>query len=147
GHAAARTLAPRQPRSPIRQLRSPGGGLSRLHCGPPGQSAALARPARSGMAASAAYRSPSPLGPVPDRTMDAAVVSPPALRPPEVPTMSGLNPVTGGRELSERRVAIFLQDLAGGGAERTMVRLANGLAKSGCSVEISLVRAEGSLLP
>jgi glycosyltransferase involved in cell wall biosynthesis len=44
------------------------------------------------------------------------------------------------------RVAIFLQDLAGGGAEGSMVRLANGLAASGCEVELALVRAEGSFL-
>jgi glycosyltransferase involved in cell wall biosynthesis len=43
-------------------------------------------------------------------------------------------------------LTIFLQDLSGGGAERSMVRLANGLAQSGCEVEFALVRAEGALL-
>jgi glycosyltransferase involved in cell wall biosynthesis len=40
-------------------------------------------------------------------------------------------------------LAIFLQDLAGGGAERMMVNLAGGLAKRGFHVDIVLSRKEG----
>ncbi|MFO1056297.1 MAG: glycosyltransferase [Dongiaceae bacterium] len=45
-----------------------------------------------------------------------------------------------------RRVAFFLQDLSGGGAERVMVRLANGMAAAGLDVVMLLVRREGPLL-
>jgi glycosyltransferase involved in cell wall biosynthesis len=44
------------------------------------------------------------------------------------------------------RIAIFLQDLAGGGAERVMVNLSEGLASIGASVDLVLVRAEGPFL-
>ena len=45
-----------------------------------------------------------------------------------------------------RRVAFFLQDLSGGGAERVMVRLANGMAAAGLDVVMLLVRRDGPLL-
>ncbi len=45
------------------------------------------------------------------------------------------------------RAAILLPDLRGGGAERVMVNLANGLAERGHAVELLLMRAEGAFLP
>ena len=44
------------------------------------------------------------------------------------------------------RIATFLQDLRGGGAERVAVRLANGLVQAGHAVEVLLVRREGPYL-
>lgn len=44
------------------------------------------------------------------------------------------------------RVALFLQDLAGGGAERVMANLASGLAAEGHLVDLVLVRAEGPFM-
>jgi len=44
------------------------------------------------------------------------------------------------------KVAVFLQDLAGGGAERVMANLAQGLADEGHAVDLVLVRAEGPFL-
>jgi glycosyltransferase involved in cell wall biosynthesis len=43
-------------------------------------------------------------------------------------------------------LALFLADLAGGGAERMMVNLAGGLAERGVRVDLVLVRAEGAYL-
>jgi glycosyltransferase involved in cell wall biosynthesis len=43
-------------------------------------------------------------------------------------------------------LAIFLQDLAGGGAERMMVNLAGGLAERGFAVDLVLSRKEGPYL-
>jgi glycosyltransferase involved in cell wall biosynthesis len=43
-------------------------------------------------------------------------------------------------------VAIFLQDLAGGGAERMMVNLAGGLAERGFAVDLVLSRKQGPYL-
>src|SRR5918999_1338748 len=43
-------------------------------------------------------------------------------------------------------VAIFLQDLAGGGAERMMLQLAGGMADCGVKVDLVLVRAIGPYL-
>lgn len=40
-------------------------------------------------------------------------------------------------------VSVFVPDLKGGGAERVMVRLANGLAASGATVDLVCLRAEG----
>ena len=45
------------------------------------------------------------------------------------------------------RVAVFMQDLKGGGAERVMVNLALGLADRGLQVDMVLVRNEGDHLP
>ena len=50
------------------------------------------------------------------------------------------------RNLAPERIAIFLQDLAGGGAERIMLRLAGGFSAKGKSVDLVLVRAEGPYL-
>ncbi len=45
-----------------------------------------------------------------------------------------------------RGVAIFLPALYGGGAERTLLKLAGGIARRGYSVDLVLARAEGPLL-
>ena len=45
-----------------------------------------------------------------------------------------------------RKIAIFLTDLGGGGAERVMVNLANGLAARAYEVELLLVKREGVYL-
>jgi len=45
-----------------------------------------------------------------------------------------------------RRIAILLHDLRGGGAERVMLRLANGLAAAGEKVDLVLVTAKGEYL-
>lgn len=47
---------------------------------------------------------------------------------------------------AETKLAIYLPSLAGGGAERAMLNLAQGLAASGCSVDLVLARAEGPYL-
>lgn len=44
------------------------------------------------------------------------------------------------------KIAFFLQDLAGGGAERVMLTLAGGFADRGDDVDLVLVRAEGPCL-
>jgi glycosyltransferase involved in cell wall biosynthesis len=44
------------------------------------------------------------------------------------------------------KISFFLQDLRGGGAERSVVRLANGIAARGIATEIVLIRAEGAFL-
>jgi glycosyltransferase involved in cell wall biosynthesis len=46
----------------------------------------------------------------------------------------------------QSRLSIFLPSLAGGGAEKSMLRLAHGLAMRGCSVDLVLARAEGPYL-
>ena len=45
-----------------------------------------------------------------------------------------------------KRLSIFLPSLAGGGAEKSMLRLAHGLAMQGYSVDLVLARAEGPYL-
>jgi glycosyltransferase involved in cell wall biosynthesis len=49
--------------------------------------------------------------------------------------------------MNSERIALFLPDLTGGGAERVMVNLARGLAHRGLQVDLVLVRASGPLLP
>ena len=44
------------------------------------------------------------------------------------------------------RIALFLPNLDGGGAQRVMVEVAKGLAERGLTVDLLLVRAEGPLL-
>lgn len=44
------------------------------------------------------------------------------------------------------RVALFAQDLAGGGAERMMINLASGLCEMGIPVDLVLVRKQGPYL-
>ena len=44
------------------------------------------------------------------------------------------------------KIAIFMQDLAGGGAERVMVQLAGGMVEQGQDVDLVLVRPEGPYL-
>ena len=44
------------------------------------------------------------------------------------------------------RLAVFLPALYGGGAERTMLNLAQGLAARGHAVDLLLARAEGPYL-
>lgn len=48
--------------------------------------------------------------------------------------------------MNASKIALFLQDLSGGGAERMMVNLAGGLAARGIPVDLVLVREEGPLL-
>ena len=45
-----------------------------------------------------------------------------------------------------QRLAIFVADMGGGGAERSMLNLARGFAKRGHSVDLVLARAEGQFL-
>src|SRR5512132_3774368 len=45
------------------------------------------------------------------------------------------------------RLAILLLSLPLGGAERTMITLANGLARKGCEVDLVLIRRRGALAP
>ncbi|HEV7368005.1 glycosyltransferase [Arenibaculum sp.] len=45
---------------------------------------------------------------------------------------------------TDRRIALFLQDLHGGGAERVMLLLAGGIARRGYPVDLVLVRREGA---
>jgi glycosyltransferase involved in cell wall biosynthesis len=44
------------------------------------------------------------------------------------------------------KLAIFLPSLIGGGAERSMLNLAHGLAESGCAVDLVLAQAKGPYL-
>lgn len=46
----------------------------------------------------------------------------------------------------DSKISFFLQDLRGGGAERSVVRLANGIAARGIPTEIILIRATGPFL-
>jgi len=46
----------------------------------------------------------------------------------------------------DRKLAIFLSSLAGGGAERSMLKLAGGIAQRGLEVELILARAKGPYL-
>jgi len=73
---------------------------------------------------------------------------------PEVGT-SRIDTAEGGREVRDphaanatgvRHVALFLADLHGGGAERMMVVLANGLADRGVRVDLVLADARGPYL-
>ena len=43
----------------------------------------------------------------------------------------------------QKRLAIFLPSLAGGGAEKSMLKLAIGIAERGYQVDLVLARAEG----
>ena len=47
---------------------------------------------------------------------------------------------------SQKRLAIFLPALYGGGAERIILNLANGLAGQGYAVDLVLAQAEGPYL-
>ena len=47
---------------------------------------------------------------------------------------------------SELRIALFVPSLIGGGAERSMVHLANGMVARGVSVDLILVKARGPYL-
>ena len=49
--------------------------------------------------------------------------------------------------MQARKVALFLPDLAGGGAERVALSIAGALAERGCQVDLLLVRRRGELLP
>ncbi|SOC57470.1 Glycosyltransferase involved in cell wall bisynthesis [Chromohalobacter canadensis] len=46
----------------------------------------------------------------------------------------------------EKRIAVFLPSLAGGGAERVMVTFSNGVADHGVLVDLVVVKAEGAYL-
>lgn len=54
---------------------------------------------------------------------------------------------TSGDNQGVTKIAIFLQNLAGGGAERMMLHLASGLAQRGIAVDLVVVRAEGEYIP
>ena len=47
---------------------------------------------------------------------------------------------------TQKRLAIFLPALYGGGAERTMLNLAQGIAGRGYTVDLVLAQAEGPYL-
>ena len=47
----------------------------------------------------------------------------------------------------QKRIAIFLPSLSGGGAERTLLKLAGGIASRGYGVDLVLARAQGPYLP
>jgi len=64
-------------------------------------------------------------------------------RPDGLPWAAGEIP---GWQPREAKIAFFLQDLAGGGAERVMLTLAGGFADRGHDVDLVLVRAEGDCL-
>ena len=49
--------------------------------------------------------------------------------------------------MNHAKIAFLLPDLAGGGAERVAVTLANAFARRGHAVELVLMRADGALLP
>ncbi len=51
-----------------------------------------------------------------------------------------------GRSSRTQKIAIFLTDLGGGGAERVMLNLANGFVAKGFEVDLLLVHAEGPYL-
>lgn len=55
-------------------------------------------------------------------------------------------PVASGVSGVGLRVALFLADLRGGGAERMMVALANGLCRRGCEVDLLVVDLAGPYL-
>jgi len=44
------------------------------------------------------------------------------------------------------RLSIFVPQMSGGGAQRSMLKLAGGIAARGCAVDLVLARAEGPLL-
>lgn len=48
--------------------------------------------------------------------------------------------------MSDRKLAIFLSALSGGGAERSMLKLGGGIARRGLQVQLVLARAEGPYL-
>ena len=46
----------------------------------------------------------------------------------------------------QKRLAIFISNMHGGGAQRAMLKLAQGMAGRGCVVDQVLARAEGPFL-
>src|SRR3546814_18002926 len=55
-------------------------------------------------------------------------------------------PTTAARRATSAKVALFIPSLHGGGAERVMVSLANGLAAKGLDVDLVLARKAGVYL-
>ena len=51
-----------------------------------------------------------------------------------------------GPAVNARKIALFVPDLSGGGAERVTVNLAHGFAERGYSVDIVMIRKEGAYL-
>lgn len=62
--------------------------------------------------------------------------------------MTGINVTQGNHKFTPMngRIALFLPSLRGGGAERVMVTLANGIAERGYSVDLVLAEAIGPFL-
>ncbi|MCL5105318.1 MAG: glycosyltransferase [Armatimonadetes bacterium] len=69
------------------------------------------------------------------------------LRDREKPVFRDLSGANAERKSRNERIALFLPSLRGGGAERVMVDIANGLAARGVRVDMLLARAEGIHLP
>ena len=46
----------------------------------------------------------------------------------------------------QKRIAIFMPSLFGGGGQRSMVNLAHGMAESGYAVDLVLAQVEGPFL-
>ena len=55
--------------------------------------------------------------------------------------------VGGSHALERDHVAVFLPFLTGGGAERSTLLIAEGMARSGLRVDLITMRAVGSRLP
>ena len=51
--------------------------------------------------------------------------------------------MTHVRESNDEKIALFMPDVGGGGAERAMLDIATGLSQRGISVDLVLVKAEG----
>ena len=49
--------------------------------------------------------------------------------------------------MDSKKIALFIPELGGGGAERMMVNFAHGFVKQGAEVDIALIRKEGPYLP
>ncbi len=60
--------------------------------------------------------------------------------------MAGERSIPGQPANDIRRIAFFVQDLRGGGAERSVVRLVNGVAKRGYPTDLIVMKAEGPFL-
>ncbi|MBX2846823.1 MAG: hypothetical protein KTR16_00770, partial [Acidiferrobacterales bacterium] len=57
-----------------------------------------------------------------------------------------INPTQLPEEPANMKLAIFLPNLDGGGAERTMLNLAEGMVERGYNLDLVLAQADGSYL-